>query len=45
MNAIPPEDPRRFQRSDTGLTPEMAQAFAEDGYLVVEDFMPAALLR
>jgi phytanoyl-CoA hydroxylase len=42
MNAITPEDPRRFRRSDAGLTPEMAQAFAEDGYLVVEDFMPAA---
>ena len=42
MNAILPEEPRRFQRSETGLTPEMARAFAEDGYLVVEDFMPAA---
>jgi phytanoyl-CoA hydroxylase len=44
MNAILPDDvrePRRFQRSDAGLTPEMAQAFAEDGFLVVEDFMPA----
>jgi phytanoyl-CoA hydroxylase len=40
MNAILPEEPRRFRRSDAGLTPEMAQAFAEDGYLVVEDFMP-----
>jgi hypothetical protein len=27
--------------SDLGLTPEMAAAFAEDGYLLVEDFMPA----
>jgi phytanoyl-CoA hydroxylase len=43
MNAIAPEQPRRFQRSDSGLTPEMAKAFAEDGYLVVEDFMPQAL--
>ncbi len=43
MNAITPEQPRRFQRSDQGLTPEMANAFAEDGYLVVEDFMPAEL--
>jgi phytanoyl-CoA hydroxylase len=43
MNAIRPEEPRRFARSDVGLTPEMAQAFAEDGYLVVEDFMPAPL--
>ena len=45
MNAILPDgvlEPRRFQRSDSGLTPEMAQAFAEDGFLVVEDFMPAA---
>ena len=45
MNAILPEgvqEPRRFQRSEIGLTPDMAQAFAEDGYLVVEDFMPAA---
>jgi phytanoyl-CoA hydroxylase len=45
MNAILPDDvrePRRFQRSAAGLTPEMAQAFAEDGFLVVEDFMPAA---
>ena len=47
MNAIAqesaPGQPRRFQRSDRGLTPAMAQAFAEDGYLVVEDFMPAEL--
>src|SRR5262249_20465243 len=43
MNAIRPEEPRRFPRSEAGLTPEMAQAFAEDGYLVVEDFMPAQL--
>jgi phytanoyl-CoA hydroxylase len=45
MNAILPEgvsEPRRFQRQEAGLTVEMAQAFAEDGYLVVEDFMPAA---
>jgi len=45
MNAILPEgvqEPKRFPRSDAGLTPEMAQAFAEDGYLVVEDFMPAS---
>jgi phytanoyl-CoA hydroxylase len=43
MNAITPEEPRRFRRSESGLTPEMAQAFAADGYLVVEDFMPAQL--
>jgi phytanoyl-CoA hydroxylase len=43
MNAILPEEPRRFQRSDSGLTPAMADAFAADGYLLVEDFMPAAL--
>jgi phytanoyl-CoA hydroxylase len=46
MNAILPDgvlEPRRFQRSDAGLTPEMAEAFAQDGYLLVEDFMPAAL--
>jgi len=43
MNAIAPEEPRRFQRSDAGLTSEMARAFAEDGYLVVEDFMPPEL--
>jgi len=45
MNAVLPEgvsEPKRFQRSDAGLTPDMAQAFAEDGYLVVEDFIPAA---
>jgi phytanoyl-CoA hydroxylase len=42
MNAILPEEPKRFQRSESGLTAEMAQAFAEDGYLLVEDFMPAA---
>ncbi|GAB2179459.1 phytanoyl-CoA dioxygenase family protein [Dongia sp. agr-C8] len=42
MNAILPDEPRRFQRSESGLTPEMARAFAEDGYLVIEDFMPAA---
>ena len=36
-------EPRRFSRSEAGLTPEMAMAFAADGYLVVEDFMPAAL--
>ena len=35
--------PRRFQRSDAGLTREMAEAFAEDGYLLVEDFMPVEL--
>ncbi|HVO01963.1 MAG TPA: phytanoyl-CoA dioxygenase family protein [Candidatus Cybelea sp.] len=46
MNAVLPEgvlEPRRFQRSDAGLTPEMAAAFAEDGYLLVEDFMPPEL--
>ena len=46
MNAILPDgvlEPRRFRRSDTGLTPEMAAAFEEDGYLVVEDFMPPEL--
>ena len=43
MNAIAPEQPRRFQRADSGLTPEMAAAFAEDGYLLVEDFMPPEL--
>jgi phytanoyl-CoA hydroxylase len=46
MNAILPDgvlEPRRFQRSDAGLTPEMADAFAQDGYLLVEDFMPAEL--
>ena len=43
MNAITAESPRRFRRSDAGLTPEMAAAFAEDGFLLVEDFMPAAL--
>jgi phytanoyl-CoA hydroxylase len=35
--------PRRFRRNEDGLTGEMAEAFAEDGYLVVEDFMPAEL--
>ena len=46
MNAILPEgvqEPKRFQRSEAGLTPDMAQAFAEDGYLVVENFMPPEL--
>jgi len=43
MNALAPEQPRRFQRSDQGLTSDMAEAFAEDGYLVVEDFMPPEL--
>jgi len=43
MNAITAESPRRFRRSGAGLTPEMAAAFAEDGFLLVEDFMPAAL--
>jgi phytanoyl-CoA hydroxylase len=43
MNAILPEEPRRFRRSEAGLTPEMAQAFDQDGYLVVEDFMSPAL--
>jgi phytanoyl-CoA hydroxylase len=43
MNAIAPERPRRFQRSDAGLTPEMARAFDEDGYLLVEDLMPPEL--
>jgi phytanoyl-CoA hydroxylase len=43
MNAIAPEQPRRFQRSDRDLTPEMARAFDEDGYLLVEDFMPPEL--
>jgi phytanoyl-CoA hydroxylase len=38
-----PETPRSFARSDDGLTPEMAAAFAEDGYLLVEDFMPPEL--
>ena len=44
MNAILPEgvlEPRRFKRSEAGLTSDMAQAFANDGYLLVEDFMPA----
>jgi len=46
MNALLPEgvlEPKRFQRSAAGLTPEMADAFAQDGYLLVEDFMPAEL--
>jgi phytanoyl-CoA hydroxylase len=43
MNAVAPEQPRRFQRSDQGLTAEMAKAFEEDGYLVVENFMPPEL--
>jgi len=46
MNAILPDgvlEPRRFQRSEAGLTSEMARAFDEDGYLVVEDFMPPEL--
>jgi phytanoyl-CoA hydroxylase len=43
MTRYPAVEPRRFRRSESGLTPEMAAAFAEDGYLVVEDFMPAAL--
>lgn len=46
MNALLPDDslePRRFARSVSGLTPEMATSFAEDGYLLVEDFMPAEL--
>jgi phytanoyl-CoA hydroxylase len=43
MNAIAPEKPQRFRRSDQGLTPEMAKAFDDDGYLVVEDFMPPEL--
>jgi phytanoyl-CoA hydroxylase len=36
-------EPRRFRRNDAGLTSEMAAAFAADGYLVVEDFMPPGL--
>lgn len=46
MTAIPQDEvlePRRFARSEAGLTPEMAVAFAADGYLLVEDFMPAEL--
>ncbi|HEY4162069.1 MAG TPA: phytanoyl-CoA dioxygenase family protein, partial [Dongiaceae bacterium] len=37
-------EPRRFRRAEAGLTPEMAAAFAEDGYLLVEDFMPAEMI-
>jgi phytanoyl-CoA hydroxylase len=43
MNAIATEQPRRFQPAEAGLTPEMARAFDEDGYLVVENFMPPEL--
>jgi phytanoyl-CoA hydroxylase len=31
---------RRFPAPAGGLTPEMSAAFAEDGYLVLEDFVP-----
>jgi phytanoyl-CoA hydroxylase len=37
-------EPRRFRRAETGLTPEMAAAFDQDGYLLIEDFMPAAMI-
>jgi phytanoyl-CoA hydroxylase len=35
---------RRFARAETGLTPEMATAFSEDGYLLIEDFMPGEII-
>jgi phytanoyl-CoA hydroxylase len=35
--------PRRFAATDTGLTPEMRAAFDEDGYLLIENFVPASL--
>ena len=34
---------RRFTATGTGLTLEMRAAFDEDGYLLIEDFVPAAL--
>ncbi len=34
---------RRFIATDAGLTPEMRGAFDSDGYLLIEDFVPAAL--
>lgn len=36
-------DAHRFKPSDAGLTPDMRTAFAEDGYLLIEDFAAPAL--
>nr|WP_298683781.1 phytanoyl-CoA dioxygenase family protein [uncultured Dongia sp.] len=36
-------DARRFKASDDGLTPEMRTAFADDGYLLIEDFAAPTL--
>jgi phytanoyl-CoA hydroxylase len=38
----PQAEPRRFRHSANGLTETMAAAFDQDGFLLVEDFMPAA---
>ena len=35
-------EPRRFRAGDSGLTAAMAAAFDADGYLLIEDFVPAA---
>ncbi|WP_374652568.1 phytanoyl-CoA dioxygenase family protein [Dongia sp.] len=34
-------DTIKFSASDAGLTPEMRAAFDRDGYLLIEDFVPA----
>ena len=42
MMDAPQIEPRRFKRTDSGLTEAMAVAFDQDGFLLIEDFMPEA---